>query len=80
MVQQAARDHIPVNPKDRRRGDSPVKNLPDVSSRRSIIEVIEEIRKEEWYHDQIVEQRSFEAQEADFGAFLNHLYVDLVTN
>ena len=43
------------------------------------MEVIEEIRKEEWYHDQIVEQRSFEAHEPEFGAPLNHLCVVLVT-
>lgn len=68
LVQQAARDHIPVNPKDRKKEDSPVKNIPDASVRPSILEVIEEIKKEEWYHDQIVEQRSFEAHEAEFGA------------
>lgn len=73
LVQQAARDHIPVNPKDRKREDSPVKNVPDVSTRPSILEVIEELKKEEWYHDQIVEQRSFGACEAEFGAALNHL-------
>jgi DEAD/DEAH box helicase domain-containing protein len=73
LVQQAARDHIPVNPKDRKREDSPVKNIPDVSTRPSILEVIEEIKEQEWYHDQIVEQRSFEAHEAEFGVSLSHL-------
>ena len=77
LVQQAARDHIPVNPKDKKREDSPVKNVPDVSTRPSILEVIEEIKKEDWYHDQIVEQRSFEAHEAELGAPLNHLCVRL---
>lgn len=72
LVQHAARDHIPVNPKDRKREDSPVKNVPDVSTRPSILEVIEEIKKEVWYHDQIVEQRSFEAHEAEFGAPLTY--------
>lgn len=71
LVQQAARDHIPAHPNDRRREDSPAKNVPDVCARPSILEVIDEIKKEEWYHDQIVEQRSFEAQEAEFGAPLN---------
>jgi DEAD/DEAH box helicase domain-containing protein len=77
LVQQAARDHIPVNPKDRKREDSPVKNVPDVSTRPSILEVIEEIRKEGWYHNQIVEQRSFEAREAEYGVSLNHLCAPL---
>ena len=78
LVQQAARDHIPVHPKDRRKEDSPLKNVPDVSARPSILEVVEEIKKEEWYHDQIVEQRSFEAHEAEYGAPPNWLCVHLV--
>ena len=78
LVQQAARDHIPVHPKDRRKEDSPIKNVPDVSARPSILEVVEEIKREEWYHDQIVEQRSFEAHEAEYGAPPNWLCVHLV--
>jgi len=66
-----------VNPKDRKRESSPVKNVPDASTRPSILEVIEEIKKEEWYHNQIVEQRSFEAREAEFGVLLNHLCAPL---
>ena len=67
-----------MHPKDRRREDSPIKNVPGVSARPSILEVIEEIKKQEWYHGQIVEQRSFEAHEVEYGAPLNRLRVHLV--
>lgn len=63
LVQQAARDHIPVLSRKCEGIDS----IPTSSSRAPMREIIEELRSEDWYRDQIIEHRSFEKKEPQLG-------------
>jgi DEAD/DEAH box helicase domain-containing protein len=65
LVQQAAHDHIPANPGKRNTGKSDP--IPDVMSRLPMPEVIETLKAEDWYRDQIVDHRSFEKKDPDLG-------------
>lgn len=67
LVQQAAFDHIPLFPGEDSLATS--KHPPDVSSRASMPEIIEELRKEDWYKDQIVEHRSFDKKDPQLGQY-----------
>lgn len=71
LLQAAAKDHIPVNPKSkgRTKAVSPDDKLviPGPEERSSIDELIQEIRDQEWYRDQIVDRRTFDAKEAREG-------------
>jgi DEAD/DEAH box helicase domain-containing protein len=62
MVKQAARDHIPVLP-NRQGSGSSSKNVIDTTSRPPMPQIIEELKAEDWYRDQIVEHRSFEKKD-----------------
>ncbi|KIJ17065.1 hypothetical protein PAXINDRAFT_111778 [Paxillus involutus ATCC 200175] len=65
LLQAAARDHIPVNPKVKE--PPKASNIPSPEERHSIDEVIREIQEQEWYRNQIVDRRTFEAREARQG-------------
>lgn len=65
LVQQAGHDHIPALPGNR--GSSPSKQLLDVSARLPMPEIIEELKTEDWYRDQIVDHRSFEQKDPQLG-------------
>ena len=71
LLQAAARDHIPVNPKSKSVtmiAPPPDKlTIPGPEERPSIDEVIQEIRDQEWYKGQIVDRRTFDAREARQG-------------
>ncbi|KAF9228793.1 DEAD H helicase [Gyrodon lividus] len=68
LLQAAARDHIPVNPKAKEHPKSFEKTtIPSPEERHSIDEVIREIQEEQWYKNQIVDRRTFEAREARQG-------------
>ncbi|THH10272.1 hypothetical protein EW145_g1433 [Phellinidium pouzarii] len=74
LVQSAARDHIPVNPNTIKKDDwsSSVRLLkvPESSERDSISDIIEEIKLSEWYKDQIIDRRCFDAKEGQIGELL----------
>jgi len=63
ILQAAARDHIPVNPKSK----SLTWALPSHDERPSIDEVIQEIQDQQWYRGQIADRRTFDAREAREG-------------
>ena len=71
LLQAAARDHIPVNPKSEGLTEVVPSDdkltIPDLEARPSIDEVIQEIRHQEWYKNQIVDRRTFDAREAREG-------------
>ncbi|KAI0709033.1 P-loop containing nucleoside triphosphate hydrolase protein [Earliella scabrosa] len=70
LLQAAARDHIPVHPGSKQpapgasQADSKEKyrEVPDSNKRPSIEEVICEIEQQDWYREQIVHKRVFEAK------------------
>ncbi|KAF8556873.1 P-loop containing nucleoside triphosphate hydrolase protein [Imleria badia] len=71
LLQAAANDHIPVNPKSNcPRAALPHEKLtiPSPEERPSIDQVIQEIRDQEWYKGQIVDRRTFDAREARLGS------------
>lgn len=61
LVKQAAREHIPVSP-SRKKPTPSSSNV--VAFRPPMPQIIEELKLEEWYKDQIVAHRSFEEREA----------------
>ncbi|KIK92020.1 hypothetical protein PAXRUDRAFT_13476 [Paxillus rubicundulus Ve08.2h10] len=65
LLQAAARDHIPVNPKAKE--PPKASKIPSPEERDSIDEVIREIQEQDWYRNQIVDRRTFEAREARQG-------------
>ncbi|KIJ60621.1 hypothetical protein HYDPIDRAFT_32044 [Hydnomerulius pinastri MD-312] len=75
LLQAAARDHIPVNPKakgliptqveDSKASDKTI--IPGPEERPSVDEVIREIEEQEWYKNQIVDRRTIQAREARQG-------------
>ena len=65
LVQQAGRDHIPALPTNREA--SPSKYPPDASARLPMPEIIEELKAEYWYRDQIVDHRSSENRDPQLG-------------
>lgn len=69
LLQAAANDHIPVNPKSKSLTALPHEKLTITSpeERPSIDEVIQEVRDQEWYKGQIVDRRTFDAREARQG-------------
>lgn len=71
LLQAAARDHIPANPKSKSltKAVAPHDKLaiPTPEERPSIDEVIKEIQDQEWYKGQIVDRRTFDAREARLG-------------
>lgn len=66
LVKQAARDHIPAVPYRQGSGSSS-KNVIDITSRPPMSQIIEELKAEDWYRDQIVDHRSFEKREPEIG-------------
>ena len=63
LVQQAAREHLPVLSQKREE----VSSIPTSSFRAPMTEIIEELKSEDWYRDQIVEHRSFDKKETQLG-------------
>ncbi|OJA19678.1 hypothetical protein AZE42_06950 [Rhizopogon vesiculosus] len=70
LLQAAARDHIPVNPSAKKAlaatsvGDSKNMTIPDPEDRDSIDDIILELKEQEWYQNQIVDRRTFEAKKS----------------
>ena len=66
LLQIAARDHIPVHPSAAKSEDwslpEPASSIPSSSERDSIDQIIEEIKLSDWYREQIVNRRVFEAK------------------
>ena len=71
LLQAAASDHIPVNPKSKSLTRTPPPHdkltIPGPEERPSVDEVIQEIRDQEWYKGQIADRRTFDAREARQG-------------
>ncbi|KAK7440243.1 ATP-dependent 3'-5' DNA helicase [Stygiomarasmius scandens] len=68
LIQAAARDHIPINPDVTPddlfiADDGPIEPIPDPENRPSIKEVLQEMQKQRWYRDQIVDQRTVAAKD-----------------
>ncbi|KAL4065341.1 P-loop containing nucleoside triphosphate hydrolase protein [Scleroderma citrinum] len=68
LLQAAARDHIPANPKAvRYSSPHKRKEVPSPEDRPSMDQVIAEMQEQEWYNKQIVDRRTFTAREAREG-------------
>ncbi|KAH8117220.1 DEAD/H helicase [Phellopilus nigrolimitatus] len=71
LVQAAAREHIPVNPSTAKNENwstsSRLLAVPASKERDTIDEIIEEIKLAEWYKEQIVDRRVFDAKEGRIG-------------
>lgn len=66
LLQAAARDHVPVNPKANSSSHERM-DVPSPENRPSVDDVITEIQKQEGYGNQIVDRRTFTAREAREG-------------
>ena len=79
LLQGAAREHIPVNPKPKEHTKSVPSGekltIPDPEKRPSIDEIIQEIQNQEWYKNQIVDRRTFDTRKAIEG--MSHLRVSI---
>ncbi|KDQ19633.1 hypothetical protein BOTBODRAFT_28200 [Botryobasidium botryosum FD-172 SS1] len=64
LVQSAAKEHIPLDPKAPRPTESAI---PSPHQRPAIVDVIEEIKEQNWYHDQIADSRVFDEKTARWG-------------
>jgi DEAD/DEAH box helicase domain-containing protein len=62
-VKLAANDHLPNQPDK----NSMPRDIPDTSERPLMPEIIEELKQEDWYKDQVVDHRSFERKEIKLG-------------
>lgn len=69
LLQGAARDHIPVNPKSPKPLESP-RQVPGPQQRPSITEILTEMEEQEWVTDQIVHQKVFEEKSPQNGRLL----------
>lgn len=73
LLKAAGRSHIPVDPNQRVLdvGDDILSQfpVPEPHARPSIDSVINEIMQEQWYNDQIVDRRTFEAKPASTGKY-----------
>ena len=73
LIQTAGRNHLPVDPNhhvlDEVGDDIARFPVPTSQDRPSIEAVIDEIIAEDWYRDQIVDRRTFEARQASTGKF-----------
>lgn len=73
LLKSSAREHLPVNPSSVKaeEGHIPIslQTIPDSKDRESIDEVIEEIKASDWYAEQIIDRRIFEAKEGREGEF-----------
>ena len=67
LIQNASRAHIPIDPNAEKKEVSDEKtqdqSVPDPTARESIEKILEEIGSSEWYRDQIVDRRTFEAKD-----------------
>ena len=84
LLQAAARDYVPVDPNNK--GSVPdisstqakSREVPEPGNRPSIESVIDEIRQQEWYSDQIAFDRTVAAKEGQRGGSRRcsgHVYV-----
>jgi DEAD/DEAH box helicase domain-containing protein len=76
LLQAAARDHIPVDPKGHI-PDRALVQVPETKDRPAITDVISELRSAIWYRDQILDHRIFEARDPQSGSYT--CFVDLYT-
>ncbi|KAF9070382.1 P-loop containing nucleoside triphosphate hydrolase protein [Rhodocollybia butyracea] len=70
LLQAAARDHIPVDPKHKHKlpiDESAHMSIPNPQDRASVADILAEIKVQEWYKDQIMDQRTVEAREGQTG-------------
>ncbi|KAI0273825.1 DEAD/H helicase [Gloeopeniophorella convolvens] len=65
LLKVAARDHIPLNASTNREGDP--SQIPNPEKRPSIDHIVNEIYDQQWYTEQIMHRRTFEAKEGTLG-------------
>lgn len=72
LLQAAGRDHVPANL--RLHAELPAlssaasrQTIPEPNERPEIHSVLEEIQEQQWYSDQIIERRVFEAKDGQTG-------------
>ncbi|KIY63164.1 P-loop containing nucleoside triphosphate hydrolase protein [Cylindrobasidium torrendii FP15055 ss-10] len=63
ILQTAAHDHVPVNPTHTKVEQEPVRPVPEPEDRPAIEDVLNDLEKQTWYHNQISTERLFEAKE-----------------
>ena len=73
LLQAAGRDHVPVKPScsttfSGSKQKAPM-SVPDPKDRPTIDAVLAEISEQEWYKEQIVGRRVFEAKEGQLGTW-----------
>ncbi|KAH8108129.1 P-loop containing nucleoside triphosphate hydrolase protein [Cristinia sonorae] len=76
LVQEAARDYIPVDPSSTTstidtKGKNRQSTVPAAHERPTIDTILEEIQKQAWYNNQIVHRRTAEAKEGQTGVLDN---------
>ncbi|KAG6332894.1 hypothetical protein ID866_6201 [Astraeus odoratus] len=69
LVQAAARDHIPVNPKGKPPSQAERPEIPSPEDRPTVDDVIREMQEQEWYSGQIVDRRTFTTREPREGSY-----------
>lgn len=68
LLRAAARDYIPIDPSNKASlatiaaSQGKQRVVPDAENRPSIESVLEEIREQEWYNDQITYDRTVDAK------------------
>ncbi|KAF7311613.1 DEAD H helicase [Mycena kentingensis (nom. inval.)] len=65
LLKAAARDHIPVQPGSQ--SAFAAGPIPDAESRPSVEEVLEDIKQQDWYLEQITERRTVEPKQVQTG-------------
>ncbi|TFK42769.1 DEAD/H helicase [Crucibulum laeve] len=60
LIQEASREHIPVSPNCPPKKED--KTFPSPDNRLPMDDIIEEVKEQEWYIDQIVHRRTFDAK------------------
>jgi DEAD/DEAH box helicase domain-containing protein len=68
MLQEAARDHIPIDP-SAAMFTTPKNELviPDATSRPSVDELVQDLTEQEWYREQIVFRKTIDAHVPETG-------------
>lgn len=69
LIESAARKHIPVNPdlKDLNVGKPCTTVIPSSSERKSVAQILEDVKEQDWYVEQIVHHQTLEAKEGRKG-------------
>lgn len=66
LLKNAAREHLPADPFLQPESKDGI--VPGALARPSIPEVIEEIKKQDWYRGQIAAEQSIEKKDPEYGA------------